>query len=376
MCTLHSGGKFNSKVYETSGGLHGVGVSVVNALSSLLEVEVAREQKLYKMSFERGHPKGKLQDLGKINNRRGTRIRFKPDTDIFGAKAAFKPQRLFKMARSKAYLFGGVKIRWRCDPALLKRHRRGARRGRIPLRRRPEGLSRRRCPRRHAGAPGYLLRQIGPQRRPWRLRMGGRLDRGRRRLPLLLLQHGADARRRHARIRHAQRDAARPERPRRAHRPGQARRPHHLGRRHGGRCRDALGVRARAGIPGPDQGPPCHRGSPEDRRTGDQGSVRSLAVGQSAAGQQAAGFRHRARRRAAAPPRREGNFTQDRGEEAPPPRQACGLHQHRHRRLRALHRRGRLRPAAVPNRRATARPRRSCPCAEKSSTSPPPARTS
>ncbi len=120
MCTLHSGGKFDSKVYETSGGLHGVGVSVVNALSSRLEVEVARSQKLYRMSFERGHPKGKLEDLGKINNRRGTRIRFKPDADIFGAKAAFKPQRLFKMARSKAYLFGGVEIRWRCDPALLK----------------------------------------------------------------------------------------------------------------------------------------------------------------------------------------------------------------------------------------------------------------
>ncbi len=120
MCTLHSGGKFDSKVYETSGGLHGVGVSVVNALSSRLEVEVARSQKLYRMTFERGHPKGKLEDLGKINNRRGTRIRFKPDTDIFGAKAAFKPQRLFKMARSKAYLFGGVEIRWRCDPELLK----------------------------------------------------------------------------------------------------------------------------------------------------------------------------------------------------------------------------------------------------------------
>ncbi len=72
MCTLHSGGKFDSKVYETSGGLHGVGVSVVNALSSRLEVEVARSQKLYRMSFERGHPKGKLEDLGKINNRRGT----------------------------------------------------------------------------------------------------------------------------------------------------------------------------------------------------------------------------------------------------------------------------------------------------------------
>ena len=72
MCTLHSGGKFDSKVYETSGGLHGVGVSVVNALSSRLEVEVARSQKLYRMSFERGHPKGKLEDLGKVNNRRGT----------------------------------------------------------------------------------------------------------------------------------------------------------------------------------------------------------------------------------------------------------------------------------------------------------------
>ncbi|MCA6121622.1 DNA topoisomerase IV subunit B [Bradyrhizobium sp. WSM 1704] len=120
MCMLHSGGKFDSKVYETSGGLHGVGVSVVNALSSRLEVEVARSQKLYRMVFERGIPKGKLEDLGKINNRRGTRTRFKPDTDIFGAKAAFKPQRLFKMTRSKAYLFGGVEIRWRCDPELLK----------------------------------------------------------------------------------------------------------------------------------------------------------------------------------------------------------------------------------------------------------------
>ena len=120
LCTLHAGGKFDSKVYETSGGLHGVGVSVVNALSSRLEVEVARGQKLYRMAFERGHPKGKLEELGKVNNRRGTTVRFKPDADIFGAKAAFKPQRLFKMARSKAYLFGGVEIRWRCAPELLK----------------------------------------------------------------------------------------------------------------------------------------------------------------------------------------------------------------------------------------------------------------
>src|SRR6201985_2323925 len=120
MCTLHSGGKFDSKVYETSGGLHGVGVSVVNALSSRLEVEVARSQKLYRLTFERGHPKGKLEEVGKVANRRGTRVRFQPDPTIFGAKATFKPQRLFKMARSKAYLFGGVEIRWKCDPVLLK----------------------------------------------------------------------------------------------------------------------------------------------------------------------------------------------------------------------------------------------------------------
>ncbi|GAA3853717.1 DNA topoisomerase IV subunit B [[Pseudomonas] carboxydohydrogena] len=120
MCTLHAGGKFDSKVYETSGGLHGVGVSVVNALSSQLVVEVARNQKLYRMTFERGKPKGKLEELGKVHNRRGTSIRFKPDSEIFGGKAAFKPQRLFKMARSKAYLFGGVEIRWKCAPELLK----------------------------------------------------------------------------------------------------------------------------------------------------------------------------------------------------------------------------------------------------------------
>ncbi len=197
MCTLHSGGKFDSKVYETSGGLHGVGVSVVNALSSRLEVEVARSQKLYRMAFERGHPKGKLEDLGKINNRRGTRIRFKPDTDIFGAKAAFKPQRLFKMARSKAYLFGGVEIRWRCDPDLAEGPRGRSGRGHLPFRRRIEGLSRRRGSCRHPGASRYLLRQIGPRRRPRRLRMGCGVDRRCRRFPVLLLQHRADPGRRH-----------------------------------------------------------------------------------------------------------------------------------------------------------------------------------
>ncbi len=120
MTTLHSGGKFDSKVYETSGGLHGVGVSVVNALSERLEVEVARNQRLFRQTYARGKPFSKLEDLGRIQNRRGTSVRFKPDPQIFGKPALFDAERLFRMARSKAYLFGGVEIRWICDPAHIE----------------------------------------------------------------------------------------------------------------------------------------------------------------------------------------------------------------------------------------------------------------
>jgi topoisomerase IV subunit B len=120
MCTLHAGGKFDSEVYETSGGLHGVGVSVANALSERMEVEVARGQKLYRMAFERGKPKTKLLDAGKAPNRRGTKVRFRPDPQIFGAKAHFEAERVFKMTRSKAYLFGGVEIRWSCAKDSLR----------------------------------------------------------------------------------------------------------------------------------------------------------------------------------------------------------------------------------------------------------------
>ena len=119
MCTLHSGGKFDGKVYNTSGGLHGVGISVVNALSETCEVEVARGQQLYRMVFSRGEPQTKLEKLGSIMNRRGTRVRFRPDEKIFGKGATFRPSRLMSMARSKAYLFGGVEIRWFCAPELI-----------------------------------------------------------------------------------------------------------------------------------------------------------------------------------------------------------------------------------------------------------------
>ena len=119
MTTLHAGGKFDGKAYETSGGLHGVGASVVNALSEWMEVEVARDRHAHKMRFERGVPVGKLKDLGAVN-RRGTIVSFKPDEKIFGKEVHFSPARLYRMAKSKAYLFRGVEIRWSCDPSLIK----------------------------------------------------------------------------------------------------------------------------------------------------------------------------------------------------------------------------------------------------------------
>ena len=115
--TLHSGGKFSGKAYATSGGLHGVGVSVVNALSSETRVEVARDRRLYAQEFSRGETLGPLQELGPTPNRRGTTVSFVPDTEIFGDRN-FNPKRLFKLARSKAYLFAGVEIRWKCAASL------------------------------------------------------------------------------------------------------------------------------------------------------------------------------------------------------------------------------------------------------------------
>ena len=119
MTTLHAGGKFDSGAYQTSGGLHGVGISVVNALSETLEVDVVRDQTHYRQVFERGLPVTKLVVVGKAPNKRGTKVRFKPDPQIFGKGAKFSPARLFRMSRSKAYLYGGVEIRWHCDPELL-----------------------------------------------------------------------------------------------------------------------------------------------------------------------------------------------------------------------------------------------------------------
>jgi topoisomerase-4 subunit B len=120
LTTLHSGGKFDGKVYQTSGGLHGVGSSVVNALSDLLEVEVYRDKKAWLQQYSRGKAKGPLKSGG-ASGKRGTQIRFHPDPEIFGAKTDFSSNRLFRMARAKAYLFAGAEIRWSCDPSLIEK---------------------------------------------------------------------------------------------------------------------------------------------------------------------------------------------------------------------------------------------------------------
>ena len=119
LTTLHSGGKFGGKVYDTAGGLHGVGASVVNALSEVLEVEVARDRILWRQSYARGRPITTLTEVGPVHNRRGTCIRFKPDRQIFG-DITFSPTRLYRLCRSKAYLFRGVRLRWSCNPKLVR----------------------------------------------------------------------------------------------------------------------------------------------------------------------------------------------------------------------------------------------------------------
>ena len=121
LTTLHAGGKFSNKVYETSGGLHGVGISVVNALSEIITVEVVRDKNLYSQTYKCGKPAGPLEDKGPIANRRGTAVSFKPDDTIF-KNAIFDPKRLLHMAKSKAYLFRGVEIRWSCSEEMAKKH--------------------------------------------------------------------------------------------------------------------------------------------------------------------------------------------------------------------------------------------------------------
>lgn len=119
MTILHSGGKFGGGAYKVSGGLHGVGLSVVNALSDRLVVEIARDKKLYRQEYSKGKPLTALEQIGNAPNRRGTSITFHPDSEIFGANSTFNPNKIYRMARSKAFLFKGIKIMWKCAPEVL-----------------------------------------------------------------------------------------------------------------------------------------------------------------------------------------------------------------------------------------------------------------
>ena len=189
-CTLNAGGKFSGDSYETSGGLHGVGSSVVNALSDHLRVEVARNKELFAMEFSRGVPQGKLAKISAAPNRRGTAVTFHPDPDIFGS-LTLKPARLFKMSRSKAYLFSGVEIRWKTaindgeTPQEAKFHF-------------PGGLADY-LSETFQGATTYAEAQFRKIQGPRQSRMGHQLDPCARRLHPILLQHGPHTRGRNTR---------------------------------------------------------------------------------------------------------------------------------------------------------------------------------
>ena len=342
MCTLHAGGKFDSKVYETSGGLHGVGVSVTNALSERVEVEVARGGKLYAMAFERGIPQGKLKEMGRTPNRRGTSVRFKPDPKIFGAKAAFKPARLFKMSRSKAYLFGGVEIRWSCDKALLAGVDDVPEQETFHFER---GLTDFLTAALHGTTlvhPDMFAGKVGKTGShgavEWAVAWVADADGFVSSYCNTIPTH--DGGTHEAGLRAALTRGIRDH----AERAGQGKRAANI-------TQDDVMIGAGAMLSVFIREPEF-QGQTKDRlatveaqritEASDQGQCRSLARRQSRAGEQAARLGGRARRRAAAPPGGEGNPAQERDAKTAPARQARRLHQHRGARLRAVHRRGRL----------------------------------
>jgi topoisomerase-4 subunit B len=256
MTVLHSGGKFSGKAYETSGGLHGVGISVVNALSERVEVTAFKDGFEWRQAFTRGKAIGGIEKLG-ATKKHGTSISFAPDPVIFGDGVAFKPARLYRMARSKAYLFAGVEIRWKCDPSRIQDQTPAEATFRFP-----NGLAdflAERVKSIETVTPEPLRRALRAQGRGRKGRVGRHLDPGRfrrgRQLHAVLLQHRADPRGRHARGGLARGPDPWPEGLCRTDRR-EARRHHHRrrrvvpGRRHGQR------LHLQAGVPGPDQGAP------------------------------------------------------------------------------------------------------------------------
>ena len=324
MTTLHAGGKFDGKAYETSGGLHGVGASVVNALSEWMEVDVARDKRGHKMRFERGEPKGKLKELGAVN-RRGTIVAFKPDVKIFG-DVQFSPARLYRMAKSKAYLFRGVEIRWACDPALIKDETPAEDTLKFP-----------------GGLLDFLKSEIGKSNTINSRDFAGRTENkdGRGAVEWAVAwtpaidpfvrsycntiptpQGGTHEQG----LRNALTKALRAHGERANNRKTA---PHHHRRCDGGRLRRAVGLHPRAGIPGPDQGQALKPRRPAPGRNGDARPFRSLAGGKPRRSRQAAGFRHRSGRRPASQAAGKGSLAQGRDAQAAPARQAGRLHARR-----------------------------------------------
>ena len=121
MSTLHSGGKFNDSIYKSSAGLHGVGLSVVNALSSKLNIQVTKNSKIYSQDYSKGKILNKLKAKGKNKIKNGTLITFSPDPEIFGKDISFKPDKIYELSKNKAYLQRGIKIYWECNKGLLNR---------------------------------------------------------------------------------------------------------------------------------------------------------------------------------------------------------------------------------------------------------------
>jgi hypothetical protein len=342
MTVLHAGGKFSGKAYETSGGLHGVGASVVNALSELVEVTVWRDGFEHRQSFARGKPLGPVEKI-QPSKKRGTQVRFKPDDQIFGEGCGFKPARLYRMARSKAYLFRGVQIKWSCDASRI--HDQTPAEATFHF---PNGLADFLAERTKGLETGHARQLLGPHRAPGRGRrgrVGHRLDPARlrraRRLHAVVLQHRAHPRGRHPRKRPARRPDPRAEGLCRAE-GREAGDDHHRRRRHRpGRGPD-LGVHQEPGIPGPDQGKAVVERGPALRRERPARPVRPLADRQPQGRPGPAGVRDRAGRGTPQAPQGQGSQPRLRDPQAAPAGQAGRLRGRGRRRGRAVHRRRRL----------------------------------
>ena len=278
LTTLHSGGKFSGSSYDVAGGLHGVGLSVVNALAETLTVEVARDRRAWRQSYRRGAPAGGVEANGGAPNRRGTSVTFAPDRTIFPESARFRPAALYRMARSKAYLFRGVEVRWKCAPDALAEDDATPARAVLHF---PGGLGDyldsvlegAECvtPRPFRGEVALAGGAAG--RVEWAL--AWRAD-GDPRLPQLLLQHRADVRGRHARSGSARSARQGPARPRRTRE--EPPREGHRGRgRPCRRPRPALPFHLRSAIPGSDQGAPVLARRGAARRSDGARPFRSLA---------------------------------------------------------------------------------------------------